>query len=285
MADDPHGGDHPPPAQLPEGIGSFALDTAVVLGWLGLGVLYLLAGRCAVLRGRVGWPVHRSLAWLAGSGLGLLVTTGTPARAAGSSFVAHTAVHLALGMLVPLLLVLGAPATLFLRAVPVAVGRRYSRLVRAAPLRVAAHPVAATLLTAAPLVLLYWNGLALGLVHHPVLGPLLHLHFLASGVLFTYAVVGVDPNPHRAPAWMRGSAIVSSIAVHGVVAKHLYSVGGQSALPSDVEQAAQLMYYGGDAVHVLLLTVFCAQVYRESGRRLHRDAARSAATPLPGHTA
>ncbi|MHA7279730.1 cytochrome c oxidase assembly protein [Arthrobacter sp. MDT2-2] len=279
MAEHP-GPAHPAPAQLPGGIDSFVLDAGTVLAWLALAALYLLAGRGAALRGRTGWPVHRTAAWLAGTGLGF-IATGPLAQAAAGSFTAHTAVHLVLGMLVPLLLVLGAPATLFLRAVPASVGRRWSRLARAAPLRVGTHPVTATLLTTIPLAFLYRDGSTLGLVHHPVLGPLLHLHFLVSGVLFTYAVVGVDPNPHRAPAWMRGSAIAVGIAVHSVVAKHLYSVADQGTMPRDVEQAAQFMYYGGDAVHGMLLVAFCARAYREAGRRLPR-AAREPREPVPG---
>lgn len=250
----------------------FIADTAGVLVWLGLAALYLVAGRAAVLRGRDGWPRQRTVSWLTGTGLGLAATTGTLAAEATRSFTGHTAVHLLLSMLVPLLLVLGAPVSLVLRAVPVHAGRRISRLVRTPPVRLLTHPVTATLLTTLPLVVLYRDGAALLLLHHPVLGPLLHAHFVAAGALFAFAVVGLDPDPHRAPAWLRAGMIVLSIAVHGVVAKHLYSSAGQGALPPDTEQAAQLMYYGGDAAHVLLLVVFCAQVHGQVGRRLRREA-------------
>lgn len=258
---------------------AFAQDTAVVLVWLALAALYLLAGRAAVLRGRTDWPLRRSVSWLAGTGLGLAVTVGPLERAAAGSLTAHMLVHLVLGMAVPLLLVLGAPVTLFLRAAPVRMGRRYSRLASMRPLRLFADPVVAMLLTTAPMALLYWDGAAIALLHHAVLGPLLHVHFVASGALFAYAVVGVDPNPHRSPAWVRAGTIVAAIAVHGIVAKHLYATAGGGALPPDAEQAAQLMYYGGDAVHVLLLVVFCAQVYHEGGRRLRRPDVRGLATP------
>ena len=267
---------------VPEDPAGFALGTAVVLVWLGLAVLYLLAGRAAALRGRSAWPVRRSASWFTGVGLGLVVAVGPLARAAGGSLSVHMAVHLVLGMLVPLLLVLGAPATLFLRAVPGAIGRRYSRSVSAAPVRVVAHPVTAALIATGPMALLYWDGAALGLLHHPVSGPLLHVHFVASGALFAYSVVGVDPNRHRAAVGLRAAVIVATIAVHGVVAKHLYAVAGQGSLPADAEQAAQLMYYGGDAVHALLLVVFCAQVYREGGRRLRRSGPPGTAAALPG---
>lgn len=266
-------------------LAEFAAGTAVVLLWLAAAVLYLLAGRVAALKGRPPWPRQRTTAWLGGCGLGLLVTAGPMADAARSSFTAHMAVHLVLGMLVPLLLVLGAPVTRILRAVRPRVGRWYCQFARRRPVGVAAHPVTAFLLMTVPLILLYWQGNAVHLIHHPVLGTLLHVHFLAAGILFTYAVVGIDPNPHGTPAWLRGGAIVGAIAAHSVVAKHLYAsgqVGVGSGDSGDVRQAAQLMYYGGDAVHLMLLVVFCAQVYRISGRRLRTAAPAPRPASAPG---
>lgn len=274
MTDDAHRSDGSAGAEAELSV--YLLDVGALLVWVSLATLYLLAGRAAVLRGRPPWPAQRTAAWLGATALGLAVTTGPIARAARDSFPLHTAVHLVIGMLVPLLLVLGAPVTVLLRSVPARVGRRYSRLAGAIPFRLLAHPVTALALAAAPMAVLYWDGSFLHLLHEPVLGPLLHLHFLASGALFAYAVVGVDPNPHRAPAGVRAAVIVAAIAVHGVVSKHLYSTAGQRGLPPDTEQAAQLMYYGGDAVHALLLVVFCAQLYREGGRRLERAAGASA---------
>jgi putative membrane protein len=262
-------------------VGAFLLDVMVGSAWLTILVLYLVAGRAGALRGRPAWPAGRSASWLVGSALGLAVSVGPLARAAHDHFTAHMAVHLVLGMLVPLLLVLGAPVTLFLRAVPVRVGRRYSRIARTAAVGALAHPVTGLVLTTVPLALVYWSGASQQLVHHPVLGPLLHLHFVAAGFLFTYAVIGSDPNPHRAPAWLRGSAIVAGIAAHGVVAKQLFAIGQQGVALADAEQGAQLMYYGGDAVHAVVLVVFCAQVYRSSGRRLSGSAPALSPQPQP----
>ncbi|WP_104167832.1 cytochrome c oxidase assembly protein [Arthrobacter sp. SX1312] len=270
MPDGPH---HPgPPAPVVGDPTAFALDAAAVVVWACLAVLYLAAGRAAALRGRDARPLRYSIAWLSGTALGLAVTAGPLARAAAGTLTGHMAVHLVLGMIVPLLLVLGAPATVFLRAVPGRVGRTYSRIVRTAALRLLAHPLTAMLLATVPMALLYWDGAGLAVLHHAVLGPLLHVHFVASGTLFAYAVIGIDPHPHRAPAWVRAAVVVAAIAVHGMVAKHLYSVAGRGGMPPDTEQAALLMYYGGDVAHALLLVLFCAQVYRETGR--HRRGAR-----------
>ncbi|RJT83444.1 cytochrome c oxidase assembly protein [Arthrobacter cheniae] len=263
-------------------LSAFALETAVVLVWLGLAAGYLVAGRAAVLRGRTQWPVRRTVSWLTGIGLGLAVTAGPISSTAAGSLTVHTAVHLVLGLLVPLLLVLGRPATLVLRAVPACAGRRLTGMAGSAPLRMIGHPMVALLLTVVPMAFLYWDGTALPLLHHPLLGPLIHVHFVASGALFTYAVVGLDPNPHRASEGVRAAAILASIAAHGVVAKHLYSAAGRGGLPPDAEQAAQLMYYGGDAVHVLLLVVFCAHIYRRTGRHLPRLPIRHSSEGSPG---
>lgn len=256
-------------------LGDFVLGTSIAVVWILLVALYLVAGRAAVLRGRTTWPARRTIAWSVGAAAGLAVSVGPIARAGAESFPVHMAVHLVLGMLVPLLFVLGAPVTLFLRAVPASVGRRYTRLVASAPVRVLAHPLVALALTTVPMVLVYGGGRALDLLHHPVLGPVLHVHFVAAGFLFAYAVIGTDPNPHRASERMRGSVIVVGIAVHGVLAKHLIAVGQQGVPAIEVEQAAQLMYYGGDAVHVLLLGVFCARIYRRTGRRTGRQTGTS----------
>ncbi|MFC3300592.1 cytochrome c oxidase assembly protein [Arthrobacter agilis] len=275
---------HPPGAAGPSPgtAGDVAAQIAVVLLWLAVAVAYLVAGRVAVLRGRTAWPVRRTVSWLGGAGFGLVVTTGPVATAAAASLTVHTAVHLVLGMLVPLLLVLGAPVTLFLRAVPARVGRGYSRAARARPLQALAHPLTGLLLTSVPLAVLYWDGTMLPLLHHPVLGPLIHVHFVAAGTLFAYAVVGRDPHPRRASPTLRGAAVVASIAVHGIVSKHLYSTAGVQAARADVEQAAQLMYYGGDALHVLLLVAFCAGIYRRTGRNPGIPTGRARLGGLPG---
>lgn len=252
---------------------TFAVRTAVVLAWSGLVAGYLVADRVAVLRGRTSWPAVRTASWLSGALLGLVVSVGPVASAAGNSFTAHMAVHLVLGMLVPLLLVLGAPMTLVLRAVPVHAGRRLAGLAGSPPLRILTHPVTALVLSIMPMALLYRDGSALALLHDPVAGPVLHVHFVASGALFAYAVVGVDPQPHRASVTLRAGAILVSIAAHGMIAKHLYSLAGAAGMPDGTAGAAQLMYYGGDAVHALLLVVFCLQVYRRTGRAGRRAGA------------
>ena len=96
-------------------------------------------------RGRT-WPLLRTLSWAAGCLLAALAVSGPLAAAGATSRTAHTTGHVLLSLLAPLLLVLGAPVTLALRALPVHAARRLSRLLRSRPLRFLTVPVVADVL-------------------------------------------------------------------------------------------------------------------------------------------
>jgi hypothetical protein len=57
---------------------------------------------------------------------------------------------------------------------------------------------------------------------HPVAHLAAHGHFLLAGYLFTFAIAGVDPAPHRADYGSRAAVLVGYLAVHGILARYLY---------------------------------------------------------------
>ena len=85
----------------------------LILCGLGL-VLYLAGVRRLVVRGDR-WPVGRTICWVLGLLVVFWVTCGGPAAYGHVLFSAHMVMHMMLAMVVPLLLVLGAPVTLALR--------------------------------------------------------------------------------------------------------------------------------------------------------------------------
>ncbi|WP_424347307.1 cytochrome c oxidase assembly protein [Kocuria sp. CH-021] len=231
-----------------------------VLVLLALGAVGWVAGLWAA-RHRGPWPAHRSVLWCAGLLCAGAALVGPLADAARTGFTAHMAGHLLLGMAAPLLLVLAAPVTLALRALPVARARAVSRLLRTPPVRVVTHPVVAGLLDAGGLWLLYTTGLY-GLMHtSSLVHAAVHLHVLLAGWVFTAAVVGVDPNPHRGSFPLRAGVLIGFLAFHSALAKHLYGHPPEGVAAPDARAGAQLMYYGGDVVHVALVVVLCAQWY------------------------
>jgi putative membrane protein len=265
-----HGSGHPAhpgghgAAEVPFS-GWAVLDAVVVLLLVGAAVAYGVG--LARARGRGPWPAGRAAAWYAGLACAGVALVGPLAAAAREGFTAHMAGHVLLGMLAPLLLVLGAPVTVALRALPVGGARRLARALRTWPVRVLAHPVTAAVLNGGGLWLLYTTALyprmhASALVHAAV-----HAHVLAAGYLFTAALVGVDPDPHRASVRVRAAVLVAFVAAHSVLAKWLYAHPPAGVAGDDARQGAQLMYYTGDAVDVALMVLLLAGWYAASRPR------------------
>jgi putative membrane protein len=228
-------------------------------------------------RGRA-WPPARTVAWLAGCVCTLAAVTGPLATASTRSWTAHMAGHLLLGMLAPLLLVLGAPVTLALRALSAGPARRLVRVLRSRPLRVLTEPAVAALLSVGGLWLLYATPL-LAVAHtNQAVGLLVHAHVLLSGYLYTAVLVGRDPLPHRRGTTHLLVVLVLALAAHDVLAKSLYAYGYAPMVMSDLQEGAQLMYYGGDAVDVLLAVLVCRRWYRSGARsgdrQLHLERPR-----------
>jgi putative membrane protein len=233
-----------------------------------------LAGAVAVRRhGR--WPAYRGALWCAGLGAIAAALIGPLAEAAHRDFVAHVVGHLLLGMLAPLLLVLAAPVTLALRVLPVAWARRLARLLAGRPVRVLTHPVPAAALNLVGLWLLYTTGLYQATARHPGLHAAMYAHMLAAGYLFTFAVVGVDPAPHRAGHLPRSVVLVLFLAAHAILAKHLYGHPPAGVTNGQAASAAMLMYYGGDVIDLAVITVLCRQWFIAGRPRATAVTARS----------
>jgi putative membrane protein len=206
--------------------------TAAVAAWAlaAAAIGYALGLARAADRGR--WPGYRTAAWYGG-----LVAAGAGSTlSASDTATVHAIGHLLLGMVAPLLLVLSAPVTLALRALPADRARLLSAVLRSRPARVLTSLVVAATLDVGGLWLLYTTEL------HTV--PATQLHVLGAGYLFTAAMVGVDPAPHRPRPAYRAVVLVLAAAAHGMLAKHLYATGWQTG--------AMVMYYGGDVVEVAL---------------------------------
>jgi putative membrane protein len=230
-----------------------ALLTAAAIG-------YPAAVVAARRRGRW-WSPGRAGCWYAGLAAAATALFGPLAAAGHDRITAHMAGHLLLGMAAPLLLVMAAPITLALRALPVTGARVVARVLRARPVRLLTHPVTAAVLDAGGLWALYTTDLYPAMHERPWLHLLVQAHVLGAGYLFTAAIIGVDPVPHRPGRRVRTAALIAFLAAHGILAKHLYAVPPAGINPADAHAGAELMYYGGDLLDIVVITVFCLQRY------------------------
>lgn len=219
------------------------------------------------------WPWLRVGCWLGGSLLlGISLVPGVMHQG-HLDLRWHMGQHMLLAMLAPLLLVLAAPATLLLRSLPVAAARSLARLFGGALSGFFLHPVTALILNVGGMYLLYATPLYAASLQSAALHHLVHLHFILAGYLFCQAVLGgPDRTAHRASWRLRLAALLVAIAAHSVLGKLMYGYHWPVAVQypaAQVEAAAQLMYYSGALVELLLLGLLLA------GGRLTRNQ------PLP----
>jgi putative copper resistance protein D len=197
-------------------------DTFLSVGGLLLAALYL-AGVVRLRRRGDPWPAGRSVAWLAGCAA-LVFATSSGVRAYGSAmFSIHMVEHTALNMFVPVLLVLGAPITLALRVLPSAApgappGPRewIVRAVHSPFTRFLSNPITAFVLFVGSLYAVYFTPLFDTLVRYHWGHDVMSLHFLLTGYLFYWAIIGVDPGPRRLPFIGRLALLFATMPFHAL---------------------------------------------------------------------
>ncbi|WP_433456243.1 cytochrome c oxidase assembly protein [Streptomyces sp. CA-142005] len=245
------------------GQGGAELPGAVLTGLLLLAAAggYLLAVRRARRRNPAqGWSAWRSASFLAGLTLLAVALLPPLAPAAHDDFRGHMAQHMLIGMYAPLALVLSAPVTLALRTLPPGRARGVAGLLHSPPARLLARPAVALLLSAGTLGVLYFTPLYNTAAAHPAWHWAMHAHFLLSGCLFAHVIAGPDPAPTRPGVRTRLVYLGVAIAAHALIAQAMY--GGFfvdiHAPIGQVQQGAEIMYYGGDIAELLLAAALVA---------------------------
>lgn len=194
------------------------------------------------------WPVGRTVAWLLGCAALLFTTSSGLGRYMPAMFSMHMIAHMMLSMLVPVLLVLGAPVTLALRALPTAgrgapPGPREWLLaaLHSRASRVLTNPIVATVLFVVGFYGLYFSGLFNAAVSDHGAHVLMNVHFLLSGYLFYWVVIGIDPTPRPIPHIAKIAMVFSSLPLHaffGVV-----MMGMQTVLGATFYRSLQLSWH------------------------------------------
>lgn len=191
----------------------FLVGSLLALALYGWGVVRL------VRRGDA-WPVGRTVAFVAGVLLVMLVTCTGLNDYGMVMFSVHMVQHMVISMLAPIVLLLGAPVTLALRALPTAGrGRKGPRelllmLLHSRYMRVVTHPLFTIPMFIASLYALYFTPLFDHLMGSQVGHIAMMVHFLAVGVVFFWPIMGVDPGPHRPGYLMRMLELFAGMPFH-----------------------------------------------------------------------
>lgn len=207
-----------PPFSFARGL-EFSPDPVFLLGCLAVLALYL-GGVLRLRRRGDRWGTGRTVSFTLGV-LSVLLVTCTGLNDYGMVlFSVHMTQHMVISMLSPILLLLGAPVTLALRALPTAGrGRRGPRealtaLLHSRYVRVVSSPLFTIPLFIASLYGLYFTPLFDFLMDSRAGHLAMMLHFLAVGLVFFWPIMGIDPGPHRPGHLMRMLELFATMPFH-----------------------------------------------------------------------
>jgi putative copper resistance protein D len=238
-------------------------------------VAYAFGVRRHAVLGRP-WPRSRSLAFTLGIVVLAVATLPPLATADTTSFPVHVAQHLLLAMVGPVLLVLGAPLTLALQTAPPGPRARLRRTLHRRPLKALGHPVVATAVFAGSLWVLWCTPVLGWSVRSSAVHLAVHVHFLASGLLFAWAVLAVDTTPRRDPAPLRLLLVALVVPLHALLGLTLLAHQGPLAgyAADDLHRGAALLWIAGDLVAVAVLGVVVARWMVDEAREAAREDRR-----------
>lgn len=268
-----------------------------------------VAGVLRLRRRGDSWPRGRTLSWLLGCAVLLFATSSGMGRYMPAMFSMHMAAHMLLSMLVPILLVLGAPVSLALRALPAArrddppgmrewlLAALHGRLSR-----FLTNPLVATVLFVGGFYGLYLGGIFDAAVSSHFGHVAMNVHFLLSGYLFYWAVIGVDPTPRPIPPLAKVAVVFASLPLHaffGVVMMGTRAVLGESFYRSlqlswhtdllgDQRLGGGIAWAAGEVPLVIVMVALLVQWTRSdqrTARRLDRAAERDDDAELAAYNA
>ncbi|WP_370452547.1 cytochrome c oxidase assembly protein [Lysinibacillus sp. SGAir0095] len=212
------------------------------------------------------WPIARIVFWIMGTISVSLSIIGPIAEKAHVSFAAHMITHLLLGMFGPLLIVLSAPMTLLLRSVPVVWGRFLSKVLKSGYVQWITHPIIASILNAGGLWILYSTDLYTAMHSSSLLHILVHVHVFLAGYVFTLSMIYIEVTSHRTSFQLRAIVLIIAMAAHSILSKWIYANPPVGVETADAQLGGMLMYYGGDAIDLMIVIILCSQYFRGKNR-------------------
>jgi putative membrane protein len=287
-----------PPFSVEALFSEVRLDSWLAVVLLLAGALYLYGAHRLRARGDK-WPVSRTAVFV-GLGLGTIafVTLGGLGAYDTTLLSVHMVQHMGLTMVAPIFLALGAPVTLALRALHKKPRRVLVRVLHSRVARVLANPLFSFGVFVLNPFALYFSGLYELSLRNEFVHEWVHAHFLATGCLFFWPLIGRDPLPGRWPYPARALLMLLSVPFHTVLGLTIMQsktlLGGDWYPRLDLKwidpvadqvTAGGVLWAGGELVSVVMLAVLVAQWVKQSrleaariDRELDREEQRLASS-------
>jgi len=236
-------------------------------------------------------PAHPPSAWRIAAFLcglaAIVIALTSPIEAyEGELFSVHMVQHMLLELVAAPLLLLGAPATLALRAASPSVRHRLLTVLHSRAVAVLSFPLLAWVLFAAVNWGWHFSTLYDQALQNQWLHDLEHVTFLAAALLFWWPVIGADPARWRLPYPVRllylflalpqnsflGVALMSAPVLYQHYASIVRAWGPSPLVDQGI--GGMLMWAGGDVVFLLAMGLVVAAWVRQEDRRTARLDAR-----------
>ncbi len=265
------------------------------------GIALYVAGVERLRRAGHHWHWTRTVSWIVGMVILAAATNLGFARYAYLLFSVHMAQHMIMSMVVPILLVVGAPATLALRTFRPSTDRavRGPRewlllILHSRTMRTLSNPLVALGIYVASLYGLYFSNL-LPVLMRSHLGHLaMSTHFVAAGYLLFSVLIGVDPGRRRVPPPLLILILFTAMALHAffgvalmqsgeVVAAQWYTIVHPlwaASLTADQTLGASIAWSFGEipaAIVMIILVMQWIKADEREQRRIDRAADRAEA--------
>ncbi|MCD9145753.1 cytochrome c oxidase assembly protein [Streptomyces albireticuli] len=277
-----------PPFTLGRGL-EFSGDPFFMIGCL-LGLALYGWGVVRLRMRGDAWPVGRTVAFALGV-LSVWLVMCTKLNDYGMvMFSVHMVQHMVISMLSPILLLLGAPVTLTLRALPTAGrGRKGPRewlvaLLHSRYMRIITHPAFTIPLFIASLYALYFTPLFDFLMESKTGHIAMMVHFLAVGLVFFWPIMGVDPGPHRPGYVMRMLELFAGMPFHAffgialmmgsepMIGTYMHPPASLGIDPLEDQQAGGgIAWAFSEIPSVVVLLALAYQWYRSEQRQSRRS--------------
>lgn len=294
-----------PPFTLGRGL-EWSADPFFLVSCLA-GLLLYGWGVARLLRRGDKWPVGRTIAYVIGVLTVMLVMCTRLNDYGMVMFSVHMVQHMVISMLSPILILLGAPITLALRALPTAGRNRKGprelllMLLHSRYMRIITHPAFTIPLFIASLYGLYFSPLFDFLMESKAGHLAMMVHFLAVGLVFFWPIMGIDPGPHRPGHLMRMLELFAGMPFHAFFGialmmasspmvgtyEHPPASLGIDAL-ADQTSAGGIAWAFSEVPSVLVLLALLFQWYgseQRQARRMDRAADRDGDKELEAYNA
>ncbi|MGN0121282.1 MAG: cytochrome c oxidase assembly protein [Streptomyces albidoflavus] len=285
-----------PPAPTLSGLLLSFRPSGVGLAIVVLGAVAYVVGVLTLRRRGDAWPVGRTISWFLGLAAVAYATMGGLGVWSHVMFSAHMGSHMVLSMIAPVLLVLGAPIPLALRALPGSdvPGGEGPRQLLAAFLnswygRLVTHPAFAAVMFVGSLYVIYFTGLYEWLMGNHLGHAFMEFHFLMAGYLYYEVLVGSAPLAKRPPFLGRLGMLVMIAPFHAFFAIAVMNtttvIGGDyySALQrpyatdllADQNLGGGMTWALGEVPLLMVALVLLFQWFRDDSRRAAQSDRRA----------